>query len=400
MRIALVHSFHGSPVPGGENEAVLDQAAALARAGHDVHLVAARTDDLRHAAGYAARCAITVATGHGRSPVSALRALAPDVVHVHNLFPNFGRAWAAAWTGPLVASLHDYRPLCAAAVLYRDGARCTRCPDGDRWAGLRHGCFRGSRLATLPLAWAGRGGVARDPLLRRADRVVVSSEVSRDAYVRAGLPYERLELLPGFVPLVAGAGGGEREAWVYAGRLTPESGILDLLRRWPAGRRLDVAGAGPLERACRAAAPASVRFLGRVERGALRRSLPGYRGLVFPGRWPQGVPLVYLEALAAGLPVLAFEGSAVPRVVRTEGTGTVTGWDAPLPAALDAADRIFPTLRAHCRDVHAERYGEAVWVERTGRLYAALGAFGHPEEGRAVAARRAPRVEGVLHGTT
>ncbi|MEV5606833.1 glycosyltransferase family 4 protein [Streptomyces sp. NPDC052225] len=373
MRIALVHSFYGSSVPGGENEAVLDQAAALGRAGHDVHLVAARTDDLQHAPGYAARCAVTVATGHGRSPVSALSALAPDVVHVHNLFPNFGRSWAADWTGPLVATLHNYRPLCASAVLYRDGATCTSCLDGDRWAGVRHGCYRGSRLATLPLAWAGRGGAAGDPLLRRADRLAVISELIGDTYVRAGVPAERLTQLPNFVPPQASSRQSGDGPWVYVGRLTPEKGILDLLRRWPAGRRLDVIGAGPLERECRAAAPASVRFAGPVERGALRRSLPGYRGLLFPSRWSEGVPLVYLEALAAGLPVLAFEGgSAVPRAVRAEGTGTVTRWDAPLPAALDAADRIFPTLREHCRAVYAKQHGEAAWVERAQELYAGV----------------------------
>ncbi|MGH4035875.1 glycosyltransferase family 4 protein [Actinomycetota bacterium Odt1-20B] len=380
MKIVLVHSFYGSSVPGGENEAVLDQAAALGRAGHDVHLVAARTDDLQKAPWYAARCAVTVATGHGRTPLPALRALAPDVVHVHNLFPNFGRAWATAWTGPLVTTLHNYRPLCAAAVLYRDGAPCTRCPDGDRWAGVRHGCYRGSRLATVPLAWASRGGVREDPLLRRADRVVVLSELSRDTYVRAGLPEEQIELIPNFVPPVESSAQVTGDVWVYVGRLSREKGILDLLHRWPAGRRLDVIGAGPLERECRAVAPAGVRFLGSVERAALRAALPGYQGLVFPSRWLEGaVPLVYLEALSVGLPVLAFEGSAVPVAVRAEGTGIVTDWDHPLPDVLDAAAQAFTTLRERCRTVYAQRYGEAVWVERTERLYTALTPAGKVE---------------------
>lgn len=102
----------------------------------------------------------------------------------------------------------------------------------------------------------------------------------------------------------------------------------------------------------------------------------GYRGIVLPGRGARGaVPLVYAEALAAGLPVLAFEGagaSAVPRAVRSEGTGTVTTPDAHLPGALDVAAKIFPTLREHCRAVYAKRYGEAVWTERTECLYASL----------------------------
>ncbi|MFI7385122.1 glycosyltransferase [Streptomyces sp. NPDC049813] len=376
MRVALVHAFRGWAASGDSDdsddpaEAVLEQAAALGRAGHDVRVVGVdggvggvggvgggvtRTDGPRPASWQAARRVAGLVAAHGRSPLPALRAFAPDVVHVHTAAPGSagsagsGLSWTAEWTRPLVATLHAPHP--------------------------------GARLTALPRAWAAasRGGVRRDPLLRRADRVIVLSELSRDTYERAGLPAERLTVLPHLVPVAdgpAGAGGGD--AFVVVGRLTPEERVLDLLRHWPAGRRLDVVGAGPLEPACRAAAPASVRFLGAVERPALRRLLPGYRGLVHPGPWAAGaVPAGYPRALAAGLPVLAFEGSAAPRAVRSDGTGTVAAWDAPLAAALDAADRIFPTLREHCRGVCAKRYGERAWVERTEHLYAqVVGAAG------------------------
>ncbi|MER5441508.1 glycosyltransferase family 4 protein [Streptomyces sp. NPDC002790] len=346
MRIAVVHGFGA---PGGEDEAVLDQVAALTRAGHEVRLVAV--------------------DGRGRGPLATLRAFGPDVVHVHNLYPAFGRAWVTEWTGPVVAT-------------------------------LRHGPHRGSRFAALQFPWAARGGLRQDPLLRRADRLVVLSEASRDACARAGLPRERLDVVPDFVPTVAEPEAraeaeveaeaeteAEAEAeveveagaaWVCVGPLAPDRGVLELLRRWPAAERLDMVGSGPLEGRCRAAAPASVRMCGAVGRGELRRALPAYRGIVLPGRWARrAVPLVYAEALAAGLPVLAFEGagaSAVPRAVRSEGTGTVTTLDAHLPDALDVAAKIFPTLREHCRAVYAKRYGEAVWTERTERLYAGLSA--------------------------
>ncbi|MEB8344091.1 glycosyltransferase [Streptomyces endophyticus] len=399
MRIAVVHGFGA---PGGEDEAVLDQVAALTRAGHEVRLVSVNgrgrgpqgpvrsspaasqrlappppalssvipklSDKLR--AGetpFAPRrlppppwirrhqAPLLAPRGNSEQDLATLRAFGPDVVHVHNLYPAFGRAWVTEWTGPVVAT-------------------------------LRHGPHRGSRFAALQFPWAARGGLRQDPLLRRADRLVVLSEASRDACARAGLPRERLDVLPDFVPTVAepevgGAGGaygagGAGGAWVCVGPLAPERGVLELLRRWPAGERLDMVGAGPLEGRCRAAAPASVRMCGAVGRGELRRALPGYRGIVLPGRGARGaVPLVYAEALAAGLPVLAFEGagaSAVPRAVRSDGTGTVTTLDAHLPDALDVAAKIFPTLREHCRAVYAKRYGEAVWTERTECLYASL----------------------------
>ncbi|MER5178803.1 glycosyltransferase family 4 protein [Streptomyces sp. NPDC002896] len=374
MRIAVVHSFYSSGQPSGENEAVRDQVRALRGAGHEVELLAAHTDDLVRDPFYPLRAAVRVAAGRGGSPLARLRDYAPDVVHVHNLFPNFGRSWVREWHGPLVATLHNYRPMCAAASLYRQGAECTRCLDGERWAGVRHGCYRDSRVATLPLSWAGRRGAAADPLLARADRLVVLSPLSRRVYLRAGVPAERLVLLPNFVDASQDEElPDDTGRWLVAARLTEEKGILELLRQWPGDQPLDVVGDGELLSSCRAAAPSSVRFLGRLDRAELRRRMPSWRGLIFPSRWYEGaVPLVYIESLAAGLPVLGFAGSSVAESVGESGTGLVAQWDHTLADLLNRAASHFPTLRAHCRQVYADHFAERVWVGRTTDLYSGL----------------------------
>src|SRR5688572_988933 len=129
MRIALVHSYYSSRVPSGENNVVDAQAQALRSAGHDVVVVAQSTNHRMRRRTYSLEAAVTVATGIGPSPLRALREFAPDVVHLHNLFPNFGRRWLREYDGPLVATMHNYRPLCPAATLFRDGGVCTECPD-------------------------------------------------------------------------------------------------------------------------------------------------------------------------------------------------------------------------------------------------------------------------------
>ncbi|MFE5027600.1 glycosyltransferase family 4 protein [Streptomyces sp. NPDC056656] len=375
MKIAVVHSFYTSATPSGENALVRDQVRALRTAGHEVELFAAHTDELASDPLYPLRAAARVASGRGHNPLARLRAYAPDMVHVHNLFPNFGRSWVRHWGGPLVATLHNYRPLCAAATLYRAGATCTRCPDGEPWAALRYGCYRESRAATLPLAWAGRHGHARDPLLARADRLVVNSRLSEQTYLRAGVPAERLVLVPNFVdaPQSGEAPGDDNGRWLVAGRLTPEKGVLELLRQWPAHEPLDVVGDGELLADCRAAAPASVRFVGHLDRSELCRRMPSYRGLVFPSRWYEVAPCVHVEALAAGLPVLAFEGSSVAEAVREHGTGLVTQWDKPLAPVLTEAATRFPSLRPRCRQVYADHYTEPAWITRIAEAYEAAG---------------------------
>ncbi|MFJ1999859.1 glycosyltransferase family 4 protein [Streptomyces chartreusis] len=371
MRIAVVHSFYTAATPSGENALVRDQVRALGAAGHEVELFDAHTDELARDPLYPLRAAARVASGRGSNPLARVRAYAPDLVHVHNLFPNYGRSWVRQWAGPLVATLHNYRPMCAAATLYRAGAVCTRCPDGDRWAALRHGCYRDSRAATLPLAWAGRHGPARDPLLARADRLVVNSRLSERTYRGAGVPAERLLLVPNFVdaPLSGETPGPDNGRWLVAARLSAEKGVLELLRQWPAHEELDVIGDGELLAACRATAPASVRFVGHLDRAELCRRMPSYRGLVFPSRWYEVQPCVHVEALAAGLPVLAFEGSSVAEAVRDHGTGLVTTWDEPLAPVLAEAATRFPRLRAHCRRIYADHFTEQAWLTRISEAY-------------------------------
>ncbi|MCX5060157.1 glycosyltransferase family 4 protein [Streptomyces sp. NBC_00201] len=371
MKIAVVHSFYTAGKPSGENALVRDQVRALGAAGHTVELFAAHTDELARDPLYPLRAAARVASGRGNSPLARLREFAPDVVHVHNLFPNFGRSWVRHWVGPLVATLHNYRPMCAAATLYRAGAVCTSCPDGDPWAALRYGCYRGSRAATLPLAWAGRHGPARDPLLARADRIVVNSGLSERTYRRAGVPAERLMLVPNFVdaPQSDQTPGHDTGRWLVAGRLSAEKGVLELLRQWPAHEPLDVVGGGELLADCKAAAPSSVRFLGQLDRAELCRRMASWRGLIFPSRWYEVQPCVQIEALAAGLPTLAFEGSSVADSVREHGTGLVTQWSKPLaPVVAEAATR-FPSLRDHCRQVYADHFTERSWITRIARAY-------------------------------
>ena len=378
MRIAIVHSFYSSRQPSGENGVVEAEVAALRRAGHEVALVAARTDDLEREPLYGIRAAARVATGLGRSPLGQLRRLRPDVVHVHNLFPNFGRRWAAELDVPLVATLHNFRPVCASGILYRGGEICTLCPDGDRFAGLRHRCYRGSAAATLPLAWANRRGPAVDPLLARADRLVMLSELAVEQLARVGIDRRKVVLWSNFLPDDLDPGPTPPQAapdgWLYVGRLAEEKGIGLLARTWPRGRALRIVGEGPAADEVRRAmdANSSIEALGRRSREEVVALMQGSLGLVVPSRWFEAFPLVYAEAMAAGLPVLAWRPNAVAERVTADGTGAATSWGENLGPVLDAAEAEVRSLLARCRAVFEQRYGETAYVARATALYGEL----------------------------
>lgn len=120
---------------------------------------------------------------------------------------------------------------------------------------------------------------------------------------------QRLELEP-----------GEPVALVV-GRLCHQKGQDLLVSRWERvrsqvpGARLLVVGAGPTERLLRRSAAVGVRFEG--PRGDVRPWLWAADVVVQPSRW-EGLSFVTLEALACGVPVVAF---AVPGMAESIGTG-------------------------------------------------------------------------------
>lgn len=383
LHVAVVHSYYVSRNPSGENRAVKDQIDALRRAGHRVSEFAANTDDLEGQRLYPLRAALRVATGRGANPLHAIEAVAPDIVHVHNLFPNFGRTWLRRVAAPVVHTMHNYRPVCANALLLRDGRVCTLCADGDRWAGVRHRCYRGSAVATVPVAVANRKGPGGDPLLQRADRIIVLSPAQRRMLLDAGFDLAKVvdgcNFLPeGRRPSASPRSDGER--WLYVGRLSEEKGILRLIEHWPSQRRLVVAGDGPLRGRVEEAAHrhGHIELLGAVDRQRVLHEMTLATGLLFPSIWFEGAPLVHLEALAAGLPTVAFEPSAVAASVRTDDTGVVAGWSAR--AISDALDEVVDRRLAmadRCRAVFAERHTEETFCRDTVALYRSL--LGDPE---------------------
>lgn len=381
MRIALVHSFYGERQPSGENAQVEAEVAALAGAGLDVRLFAVRTDEHEHDRFYRIRAAARVATGRGRSPLDAIDEFAPDVVHVHNLFPNFGRRWVENVRVPVVATVHNFRFACSNSLLFRDGHICTDCPDGRRWSGVRHRCYRDSFAASIPLGIALRRGPAADPLLARAERILCLSQRQRAMLEADGIARERLVEWTNFLPddtagrlNPAGIRGSKRDGFLFVGRLAPEKGIFELVQHWPADRLLRIVGDGPqVDDLRRAASARRVEVLGRVSRREVIELMSDSQALIMPSLCPEGAnaPLVFMEALACGVPTVVTRACDVAEQVEQAGVGAVVEDLRSMPAAAGAvADDASQPER--CRALFDSRFTAQRWIARTVALYTSL----------------------------
>lgn len=334
MHIIVVHNRYSSAQPSGENNVVDQEVALLRAAGHRVELFERRSDDIaaRSLLGKVAVPLLVPWNAPVRTELTArLRAERPDVVHVHNVFPLLSPAVLAACADagvPAVATLHNYTQVCPPGTLQRDGRPCTECVGSSPLPAVRHGCYRSSRLATVPLAVS--LSVNRRRWWSGVERFFCISAAQRDVLVGGGMPAERLAVKHNFVPDPGARRSGTGEHLLYLGRLAEAKGVRLLMAAWDelaaaggVGVPLVVAGTGPLEREVTAWAAGrdDVRYVGLYDaqqcQGAIARSV----AVVAPSTWMEAFGLVVAEAMAAGVPAVAAGHGAFVELVEDGVTG-------------------------------------------------------------------------------
>ena len=242
MKVLLVHNFYGSTAPSGEGQVFNAEKALLLSRGHEVEEFTRHSDEIR-AKGFSGTIQGALATPWNPWMARALQkkveSFRPDVVHVHNTFPLISPSifHAIGHRAARVLTLHNYRLFCPAAIPMRQGRVCTDCLDShSAWPALQHGCYRDSRLATLPLAVS--VGLHRQlgTWKNQVDAFITLSDFQRKLMTESGLPAARVHVKPNFYPgLPPVISWHERAPYVvFAGRLGAEKGLVNLLRAWRA----------------------------------------------------------------------------------------------------------------------------------------------------------------------
>ncbi|WP_327749448.1 glycosyltransferase [Streptomyces europaeiscabiei] len=334
MHVLVVHNRYASAQPSGENKVVDQEVALLRGAGHRVEVFERRSDDIaaRSLLGKAALpLLVPWNPGVRRELAGRLRRERPDVVHVHNVFPLLSPAVLAACADvgvPAVATLHNYTQVCPPGTLQRDGRPCTECVGSAPLPAVRHGCYRNSKLATVPLAVS--LSVNRRRWWSGVERFFCISAAQREVLVRSGMPAERLAVKHNFVPDPGACRSGTGEHLLYLGRLAEAKGVRLLMAAWDelaadggVGVPLVIAGTGPLEPEVTAWAAGrdDVRYVGLYDTAECRKAVARSVAVVAPSTWLEAFGLVVVEAMAAGVPVVAAGHGAFVELVEDGVTG-------------------------------------------------------------------------------
>jgi len=312
------------------------------------------------------------------SLVKEIRRQPTDLVHTHLIHADLhGQIAARALRLPTISSVHGTHPFYEKEP-FRSAARV---------AG--HLARRTIAISGYAAEFVGRVGIAPRDRIR-----VIHYGVDAGSW-RMG-PEERLECRRAFGVSPDGIAIG------IASRLVPDKGhdvalkaFSALAERFPEARLL-IAGSGPLQPqlellAHRILPAGRARFLGYVQD---MRAFFGTCDLVlFPSlpSFGEGFGLAALEAMAAGVPVLASEAGPLPEVVDAESglvlpPGDVGAWAEAI------ADLVTDPVRRHqmgekARTRAAERFSVATMANRTVGVYEeVLGRQIHPDSRQCTAA--------------
>jgi glycosyltransferase involved in cell wall biosynthesis len=252
----------------------------------------------------------------------------PDIVHVHGVYPMFSPSILVACRRagvPVVMTVHSQILTCPTWYHLYKGSLCEDCVGGHEYRCVLKNCRNNILEST---AYALRSSVARRFRLfhDNVSVLIVLTQFAKGKLLQAGFREDQIAVVPNPGSVRDTAADPSAGTYVaFAGRLSPEKGVDIFLAA--AAQMPDVpfrvAGDGPLLSEMMARAPRNVEFLGRLGSDELHEFYGRSRLVVVPSVWFEQFPMVILEAMARGLPVIASRIGGLPEIVKEDVTGSL-----------------------------------------------------------------------------
>ena len=228
---------------------------------------------------------------------------------------------------PIVQTLRNYRLLCANSYFFRDQKVCEDCLGKIiPWPGVVHGCYRDSKLGSLVVVTMQTLHRAISTWKKMVNLYITLTDFTRQKFIQAGLPADKIVIKPNFVYPDPGMGEGNGNYAIFIGRLSPEKGLDTLLAAWQllGGKiPLKIIGDGPLSNQVREAVTKLpyVKWLGRLPIQEVYTLIGEAKFLIFPSQWYETFGRVAIEAFAKGTPVIASNLGNMSSMIESGRTG-------------------------------------------------------------------------------
>ena len=245
----------------------------------------------------------------------------PDLVHVHNLYPFISPAVLPTikrFNIPIVMSVHNYRLLCPNGLFYNGKEICEKCTGfGKEINCIIHNCemslFKSTGYA-LRNAWARN----KKYYINNIDAFICLSHFQRNKLLSFGFPEEKLYVIPNMytIKIPEAKPSVKKTYFAYSGRLSKEKGIDLLIEAAKALPTTYFKFAGSIANGVSLeSAPPNVEVCGFLKGSELSKFYNDAYTFVNTSKWYETFGLVFLDAMAHRLPIIAPNISGIPEIV-------------------------------------------------------------------------------------
>jgi glycosyltransferase involved in cell wall biosynthesis len=255
----------------------------------------------------------------------------PDIAHLHNishyLTPSILKPLKDRKI-PIVQTLHDYQLICPNYHLYANGTICERCKKHKYYNAVIQKCVAGSLVKSkmaateLYMQWFFRF------YKEKIDLFLSPSNFLKDKIREWGVKQPVVVLNNGLNLDNFSPNYEPGNYVVCVSQLSREKGIMTLIKamRKIPEIKLKLIGDGPQKKEIKEYIKKkqirNVEYLGSKYDKELRDLVAGSRFSIFPSENYENYPMVVIEAMALGKPVLGSEIGGVAELI----SSNVTGW--------------------------------------------------------------------------
>jgi glycosyltransferase involved in cell wall biosynthesis len=252
----------------------------------------------------------------------------PDLVHIHNIYHQLSPSilgLAKTRKIPVVMHLHDYKLICPNHALFTKNKVCKRCLSGNYWPCVKQRCVKNSYAASfLAVVEMYLHHKILDTYRKNIDLFISPSIFMKDLLVKQDWLADKIIVINNaFRADLPGIDSpGKEDYFLYCGRLSSEKGVdlaIKALEINP-NLKLKIAGSGEEENNLRflgqeAMKTGRLQFLGWQEGKKLADLIASARAVIIPSRWLENFPLIALEALSLGTPIIAANIGGLAEIV-------------------------------------------------------------------------------------
>ncbi len=302
--------------------------------------------------------------GNSRPVIRKFRDLvqnvAPDVIHHHNISLLGYKILERQGKYPNLYSAHDYWLICPTSNLFKNGKEvcekpsCTIC-------GLYH--------KRPPQLW--RRQSRFEDAIKGIDTFIASSEYAKEMFARR--LSVRQVVIPNFVPHAPSQiqSSGFSNFFLFVGMLEKHKGATQLIEAFKEitkrkDANLIIVGSGSLDSTIRRQIQESglkdrILLFNWMELDSIYRLLKDSTALIIPSVWPENCPLIALQALSVGTPVIGSKKGGVPEIVEKLNPCLLYESNARLVEILDSFE---PYSTDQVKQVYEKYYSPEVFINK------------------------------------